>query len=218
MIMGGNVRVGLEDNPFYNYDDREPAANEQLVGRLVRIASELGRPVATPIEARRRLRLGDEENWAATRAVIRKMRADDLEAVMDILGKWNMAPIIASASQPTPEREHVETDNTFVADLRGRLVGVASYLVRGDGRAETASLAVDPEFLGCGIGYRLQESRLEDMRARGIRHLRTESDRPEVIHWYVNKFGYRITGENPKKHPFGRLDRDYWTILELDLT
>jgi len=218
MIMGGNVRVGLEDNPFYNYDDREPAANEQLVGRLVRIAGELGRPVATPIEARRRLRLGDEENWAATRAVIRKMRADDLEAVMDILGKWNMAPIMASASQPTPERDHVETDNTFVADLRGRLVGVASYLVRGDGRAETASLAVDPEFLGCGIGYRLQEARLEDMRARGIRHLRTESDRPEVIHWYVNKFGYRITGENPKKHPFGRLDRDYWTILELDLT
>jgi len=57
MVMGGHVRVGLEDN--IRYRPRELAeSNAQLVERVVRIAGELGRPVATPDEARRLLGLG----------------------------------------------------------------------------------------------------------------------------------------------------------------
>ncbi|MFH0884625.1 MAG: 3-keto-5-aminohexanoate cleavage protein, partial [Candidatus Micrarchaeota archaeon] len=52
MVMGGHVRVGLEDNLFYDYGKTVPATNEMLVRRVVRIAGELGRPVATPSEAR----------------------------------------------------------------------------------------------------------------------------------------------------------------------
>lgn len=217
MLMGGHVRVGLEDNPYYDYASREPASNAQLVRRIVRLAGELGRPIASCHETRARLQLGQRENWTATQAVIRKLRPDDIAAATQLLGQWNMAPIQASAEVPMPERDRLEADNTFVATLRGRVVGVASYLHPGGKWAETASLAVDPEYLGCGIGFQLQQVRLAEMRAKGIEQVRTESDRPEVIRWYVDKFGYRITGQQPKKHAFGRADCDHWTILELDL-
>ena len=56
MNMGGHVRAGFEDNPFYR--PGEPAtSNAQLIERLVRIARELGREPATPAEARQLLGL-----------------------------------------------------------------------------------------------------------------------------------------------------------------
>jgi len=56
IVMGGHVRVGLEDNLYYRKG--ELATNEQLVARVARLAAELGRPVASPPEARRILGLG----------------------------------------------------------------------------------------------------------------------------------------------------------------
>ncbi|MDP9110275.1 MAG: 3-keto-5-aminohexanoate cleavage protein [Candidatus Eremiobacteraeota bacterium] len=50
IAMGGHVRVGLEDNLYYSKG--RLARNEELVARVVRIAAEAGRPVATPDEAR----------------------------------------------------------------------------------------------------------------------------------------------------------------------
>jgi len=55
VLLGGHVRVGLEDNVYYRRG--ELATNERLVERAVRIAEELGRPVATPAEARELLGL-----------------------------------------------------------------------------------------------------------------------------------------------------------------
>jgi 3-keto-5-aminohexanoate cleavage enzyme len=56
MLLGGHVRVGLEDNLYYRKG--EPAeSSAQLVERSVRIAEELGRPVATPADARELLGL-----------------------------------------------------------------------------------------------------------------------------------------------------------------
>lgn len=57
IILGGHVRVGLEDNIFYSKG--VPASNEMLVARVVRLARELGREVATPDEARRILRFSE---------------------------------------------------------------------------------------------------------------------------------------------------------------
>ncbi|HET8523988.1 MAG TPA: 3-keto-5-aminohexanoate cleavage protein [Thermomicrobiales bacterium] len=51
MAMGGHVRTGLEDNLYY-HKGQLAASNAQLVERLVRIAGELGRPVASPADAR----------------------------------------------------------------------------------------------------------------------------------------------------------------------
>jgi 3-keto-5-aminohexanoate cleavage enzyme len=51
MILGGMVRVGMEDNVFYRKG--EPAkSNAQLVARIVRIARELEFEIASPDEAR----------------------------------------------------------------------------------------------------------------------------------------------------------------------
>ena len=51
MIMGGAVRVGMEDNIYYRKGELA-TSNAQLVGRIVRIARELGKEPATPEEAR----------------------------------------------------------------------------------------------------------------------------------------------------------------------
>ena len=51
IVMGGNVRVGFEDN--LNLAKGVPArSNGELVAKVVRLANELGRPVATSDEAR----------------------------------------------------------------------------------------------------------------------------------------------------------------------
>ncbi|MGE5673540.1 MAG: 3-keto-5-aminohexanoate cleavage protein [Mycobacterium leprae] len=55
ILLGGHARVGLEDNIYYTKGVL--ASNEMLVARVVRLARELGRDVATPDEARRILRV-----------------------------------------------------------------------------------------------------------------------------------------------------------------
>ncbi len=51
MILGGNVRVGLEDNIYYQKGELAKS-NAQLVARIVRIARELGKEPCSPGEAR----------------------------------------------------------------------------------------------------------------------------------------------------------------------
>ncbi|OPY30759.1 MAG: hypothetical protein A4E28_00136 [Methanocella sp. PtaU1.Bin125] len=58
ILMGGHVRVGLEDALHYDPQRRVLATNEQLVRRIVAIAGELGREIASPAEAREMLGLG----------------------------------------------------------------------------------------------------------------------------------------------------------------
>lgn len=68
IIMGGHVRVGLEDNIYYSKGVL--ATNEALVQRIVRLANELGRPVATPDEARQILRLTAGQGRGIQREVL----------------------------------------------------------------------------------------------------------------------------------------------------
>ena len=55
ILMGGHVRVGLEDNIYYSKG--ELATNRMLVERIVEVSHILGREVATPDEARKILGL-----------------------------------------------------------------------------------------------------------------------------------------------------------------
>jgi len=57
MILGLHVRVGMEDN-IYIERGKLAESNAQLVEKIVRIAKELGRPIATPAQARQMLGLG----------------------------------------------------------------------------------------------------------------------------------------------------------------
>jgi len=52
MSLGGHVRVGLEDNPYYDWMSKSSASNPRLVERIVRLGRELGREPTAPDEAR----------------------------------------------------------------------------------------------------------------------------------------------------------------------
>ena len=52
LILDGHIRVGMEDNIYYRKGELAKS-NSQLVERIVRIAKEYGREVATPKEARK---------------------------------------------------------------------------------------------------------------------------------------------------------------------
>ncbi len=56
MILGGNVRVGLEDNLYFKKGELAKS-NAQLVARIVRVARELGKEPCSPVEARQILGL-----------------------------------------------------------------------------------------------------------------------------------------------------------------
>ena len=55
IAMGGHVRVGLEDNLYM--PDGSPASNPRLVEKVVAIAKEIGREIASPDETREFLSL-----------------------------------------------------------------------------------------------------------------------------------------------------------------
>lgn len=56
LLMGGHIRVGMEDNIYYQKGVLAKT-NAQFVERIVRIANEYGREIATPNEARKILSL-----------------------------------------------------------------------------------------------------------------------------------------------------------------
>ena len=59
LIMGGHLRVGLEDNVNYKRGEKAKS-NAQLVERAVRLVHELNREVATPAQAREMLGISAE--------------------------------------------------------------------------------------------------------------------------------------------------------------
>jgi 3-keto-5-aminohexanoate cleavage enzyme len=54
ILLGGNVRVGFEDN-IHIERGRLAKNNAELVAKIVRIARELGREIASPGEVRKML-------------------------------------------------------------------------------------------------------------------------------------------------------------------
>ena len=56
IVMGGNVRVGFEDN-LYISRGMLAKSNGELVEKVVRLSRELGRDIASPAEARKILNL-----------------------------------------------------------------------------------------------------------------------------------------------------------------
>jgi uncharacterized protein (DUF849 family) len=59
ITMGGNVRVGLEDN-FYLKEDQMAKSNGELVAKAARLVQDLGHPVATVAQAREQLSLSPQ--------------------------------------------------------------------------------------------------------------------------------------------------------------
>lgn len=53
VTMGGHVRTGLEDNLYMDAARQDPATNARLVARVATLGTSVGRPLATPADARR---------------------------------------------------------------------------------------------------------------------------------------------------------------------
>ena len=56
ILLGGHIRVGMEDNVYYRRGQLLKS-NEEAVQRAVRIARELNREIATPAQAREMVEL-----------------------------------------------------------------------------------------------------------------------------------------------------------------
>jgi uncharacterized protein (DUF849 family) len=63
ITMGGNIRVGLEDN-FYVEEGKMATSNGDLVEKAVRVCHDLGREVASIADAREQLGLDVEPRTA----------------------------------------------------------------------------------------------------------------------------------------------------------
>jgi len=59
VAMGGGVRVGLEDNVWYDGARTIPARNVDLISRIHRLAEANERPIMKPAQLRDLLRLKD---------------------------------------------------------------------------------------------------------------------------------------------------------------
>jgi 3-keto-5-aminohexanoate cleavage enzyme len=53
ILLGGHVRVGMEDSPYLDGGQTLARSNAELVEKIARISRELGREIASPEEARR---------------------------------------------------------------------------------------------------------------------------------------------------------------------
>jgi 3-keto-5-aminohexanoate cleavage enzyme len=86
VVAGGGVRVGIEDSMFYDYGRTRLSTNEDVVKRIVRVAEECGRPLATLAEAR--WMVGVEERLPGIDALIHE--ANVLKA--PARRRWPQAP------------------------------------------------------------------------------------------------------------------------------
>jgi uncharacterized protein (DUF849 family) len=68
VVMGGHVRVGLEDAIYEDWETKRPATNAGLIDRVVRLARAAGRRIATPEETRQLIGLAPAESLPLRRA------------------------------------------------------------------------------------------------------------------------------------------------------
>jgi len=144
--------------------------------------------------------------------IIEKANENDRDAIADVLKEWNMHHALFQ------ESEAIDLSLFFVAKVGNKIVGVAGYTVIEDYKARTRLLAVYPEFQGSGIGKALQDQRLEAMYNDNIKMVQTRTDRSDTVLWYIKHYDYRKVGILKKEFSHGLLDKQYSTVLELDLS
>jgi 3-keto-5-aminohexanoate cleavage enzyme len=143
--------------------------------------------------------------------VIERASPEELGDILQVMRPWNMHHV------PSPEMEELDLACMFVARVDGRIVGAAGYKLLSRTRGKTTLMGVLPEFLGRGVGRALQDARLRAMATAGAKTVTTNADRPAIIHWYKEHYGYQEVGTLKKLHSFGSSEVDTWTTLEMDL-
>ena len=142
---------------------------------------------------------------------IEKAREENRDGIFALLKQANMHRV------PSLEMPQITYENYFVARDAGNIVGFCGYKVLSPTEAKTELMVVDRKYRGHGIGYALQERRMQDMLGKGIRTLTTNTDLPATITWYKKHFGYREIGRLEKLHEFSDASIRHWTTLQTDL-
>lgn len=145
--------------------------------------------------------------------VIERARPEDRHPILEVMKTWNMHHV------PSPEMDELDLSCFFVARDRasGKILGAAGYKILSRETGKTTLLAVWPEHAGTGMGKELQIARLRAMYEAGVRTVTTNADRPRVIAWYRNSFGYREVGTLEKLCSYGLESAPAWTTLQIDL-
>ena len=110
--------------------------------------------------------------------IIRSMKIEDADDIGRIQASITKSPAKIDFRQVIEEQVQRDKDASFVAEVDNRIVGfMISYIVYGgfglEKSAWIATLGVDPQFMGQGIGKRLAKEILRACRDMGIKHVFT---------------------------------------------
>jgi GNAT superfamily N-acetyltransferase len=130
---------------------------------------------------------------------IREARPDDAAAIADLLGQLGY-PTVAESVEPRIERMLAAGDRLVVAELDGRVVGLANLHVSPSieydaPAAKLGALVVDEAHRGTGIGRALVEALEAEARALGcaVFFLTTAEPRADA-HAFYEEIGLEHTG------------------------
>jgi len=144
--------------------------------------------------------------------IIRRPSLNDWDQMLSILKKENFDNIGGEEMRDFPLKD------CFIAVRGEEVIGLAGYKILDSNTAKTSLLAVKKEYREMGIGVTLQNSRIQYLRNKNIKVLYTNCDNEKVVSWNIRHFGFKKTGEIiAKTESFGRLDKDKWINLKLNL-
>jgi len=110
--------------------------------------------------------------------LIRTLKIGDVEALSRITSSIIKKPTVINFKRIIEEQSKSSGVQSFVAELRGSVVGyMISYTLSGgfgiDKSAWIAIVGVDPRFMGQGIGKALAEETFRYYKEQGIRNIYT---------------------------------------------
>lgn len=128
--------------------------------------------------------------------VIRKMRENDIEQVLDIEKKSFTTPW--SKESFTMEIKKNLLAYYIVAEIDGKIVGYGGFWNIVD-EAHITNIAVDPEYRGKGIGNFIVEKLIDVCKERGILRMTLEVRKSNYIAQALyKKYGFEECGIRPR--------------------
>jgi predicted N-acetyltransferase YhbS len=123
--------------------------------------------------------------------LIRKLRAEDAEAISIIYAAITQTPVKDDFIDIIEEQVNRKEDASFVAEFDGRVVGYMISIVISGGfgiKKSTwiANMGVNPKFMGQGIGESLAKKIFEFSREKGIKDVYTSVrwDSPDLLSFF----------------------------------
>ena len=109
---------------------------------------------------------------------IRKLKKEDAEEISTIYGAITLKPVSPDFKRVVEEHAQREDEACFVAERDGSVVGfmISYILTAGFGMTKSAwiaTLGVDPDFMGTGIGAGLAEETFKYYKTQGIENVYT---------------------------------------------